>query len=139
MRGERSQWRGATILNDSYNSNPEAARRMIDVLASEAARRRIAVLGEMLELGSMSEMLHRDLGRYAVHAGVNALVGIRGDAAFLVDEARRAGMPASDVYFFEDPDSAGDFLRGWVRPGDAILFKGSRGTQVERALAKMEQ
>jgi UDP-N-acetylmuramoyl-tripeptide--D-alanyl-D-alanine ligase len=93
----------------------------------------------MLELGSMSETLHRELGRYTARAGVNALVGIRGAAASLVDEARRAGMPESDAYFFDDPDSAGDFLRGWVRPGDAILFKGSRGTQVERALAKMEQ
>jgi UDP-N-acetylmuramoyl-tripeptide--D-alanyl-D-alanine ligase len=139
MRGERSHWRGATILNDSYNSNPEAARRMIDVLASEAAVRKVAVLGEMLELGSMSETLHRELGSYAARAGVNALLGIRGAAAFLVDQARRAGMPESDVYFFEDPDTAGDFLRGWVRPGDAILFKGSRGTQVERALAKMVQ
>jgi UDP-N-acetylmuramoyl-tripeptide--D-alanyl-D-alanine ligase len=67
------------------------------------------------------------------------LVGIRGAAAFLVDEARRAGMSARDVYFFDDPDTAGAFLRDWVRPGDAILFKGSRGTQVERALAKMEE
>jgi UDP-N-acetylmuramoyl-tripeptide--D-alanyl-D-alanine ligase len=139
MRGERTLWRGITILNDSYNSNPEAARQMIDVLASEAATRRVAVLGEMLELGSMSETLHRRLGSYAARAGVNALIGIRGAAAFLVDEAKRAGMSERDVYFFDDPDAAGNFLRGWVRPGDAVLFKGSRGTQVERALAKMEQ
>ena len=112
---------------------------MIDVLTSETALRKVAVLGEMLELGSMSETLHRELGRYAARAGVNALVGIRGAAASLVDEARRAGMPESDAHFFDDPDSAGDFLRRWVRPGDVILFKGSRGTQVERALAKMEQ
>jgi UDP-N-acetylmuramoyl-tripeptide--D-alanyl-D-alanine ligase len=140
MRGERSHWRGVTILNDSYNSNPEAARQMIDVLASEAAAtRKVAVLGEMLELGSMSETLHRALGSYAARAGVDALVGVRGAATFLVDEARRAGMSARDVYFFDDPDTAGAFLRDWVRPGDAILFKGSRGTQVERALAKMEE
>lgn len=139
MRGERSHARGITILNDSYNSNPEAARRMIDVLASEAAKRRVAVLGEMLELGSMSETLHRELGSYAARAGIDALIGIRGAAAFLVDGARRAGMPERNVFFFEDPDSAGAFLRNWARPGDAILFKGSRGTQVEKALAKMEQ
>jgi len=140
MRGERSRWREITILNDSYNSNPEAARQMIDVLASEApAQRRIAVLGEMLELGSMSETLHRELGSYAARARVDALIGIRGAASFMVDEAKRAGMSDRDVYFFDDPDSAGAFLRDWVRPGDAILFKGSRGTQVERALAKMEQ
>ena len=54
--------------------------------------RRVAVLGEMLELGSMSETLHRELGSYAARAGVDALVGIRGAAAFMVDEAKRAGM-----------------------------------------------
>ena len=139
MRGERSEWRGVTILNDAYNSNPEAARRMIDVLAAERATRKIAVLGEMLELGAMSETLHRELGSYAARSGVNALVGIRGMSELLVDEARKSGMPDRNVFFFEDPDSAGTFLRRFVRAGDAILFKGSRGTQVERALAKMEE
>ena len=139
MRGARSYWRGVTILNDSYNSNPEAACRMIDVLRAEPAARRIAVLGEMLELGSMSETLHRQVGRYAAHAGIDALVGIRGAAAFLVREAKRAGMSGSRVFFFDDSESAGEFLREWVQPGDAILFKGSRGTQVEKALATMEK
>lgn len=140
MRGARSHCRGITILNDSYNSNPEAARRMIDVLAREtAATRKIAVLGEMLELGSMSETLHRQVGSYAARAGLDALVGIRGAAVFLVDEARRAGMSERQVFFFEDSESAGAFLRGWAQPGDAILFKGSRGTQVEKAIATMEK
>jgi UDP-N-acetylmuramoyl-tripeptide--D-alanyl-D-alanine ligase len=139
MRGVRTHWRGVTILNDSYNSNPEAARRMIDVLCSEPAQRRIAVLGEMLELGSMSETLHRQIGSYAARAGMDALVGIRGAAAFVVDEARRAGMSERQVFFFDDSESAGAFLRQWAQPGDAILFKGSRGTQVEKALATMEE
>ena len=139
MRGVRSYWRGIKILNDSYNSNPEAACRMIDVLRAEPATRRIAVLGEMLELGSMSETLHRQVGRYAAQAGIDALVGIRGAAAFLVDEAKRGGMSGRQVFFFEEPESAGAFLREWAQPGDAILFKGSRGTQVEKALATMEK
>ena len=97
------------------------------------------MLGEMLELGSMSETLHRQVGRYAAHAGIDALVGIRGAAAFLVREAKRAGMSGSRVFFFDDSESAGEFLREWAQPGDAILFKGSRGTQVEKALATMEK
>ena len=72
---------------------------MIDVLCSEPAQRRIAVLGEMLELGSMSETLHREIGSYAARAGMDALVGIRGAAAFLVDEARRAGMSERQCSF----------------------------------------
>jgi UDP-N-acetylmuramoyl-tripeptide--D-alanyl-D-alanine ligase len=139
MRGARSYWRGITILNDSYNSNPEAACRLLDVLRREPATRRIAVLGEMLELGAMSETLHRQVGSYAAQAGIDAVVGIRGAAAFLVDEATRAGIPKRQAFFFDDSESAGAFLRDWAQPGDAILFKGSRGTQVEKALAKMEE
>ncbi len=78
-----------TVLNDSYNSNPEAARSMIDVLREEPARRHIAVLGEMLELGRMSEALHRELGHYAATAGVDVLVGVRGASRFMVEEAER--------------------------------------------------
>jgi UDP-N-acetylmuramoyl-tripeptide--D-alanyl-D-alanine ligase len=139
MRGERSHWRGVTILNDSYNSNPEAARHMIDVLRGEKATRRIAVLGEMLELGHMSEELHRQLGSYAAGAGVDVLVGVSGAASFLIDEAKKAGLSECNVFFFEDAGTAGTFLRDMVRPGDAILFKASRGTQVERALVRMEE
>ncbi len=138
MRGERSHWRGVTILNDSYNSNPEAARNMVDVLREEPAERRIAVLGEMLELGHLTEKLHRELGAYVANAGVDVLVGVRGVSQFMVDEARKTGPPDHAAFFFEDPETAGAFLRELVRPGDAILFKGSRGTHVERALATME-
>jgi len=138
MRGERRTVRGTTILDDSYNSNPEAARGMIDVLLSEPGTRRIAVLGEMRELGHMSEKLHRDLGSYVGSSGVDVLVGVCGAARFVVDQAKQNGFTCRTAFFFEDPDSAGDFLRKFVRPGDVVLFKGSRGAHVEKALAKME-
>jgi len=137
MRGERFEWRGITILDDCYNSNPQAARSMIDVLRNEPAQRRIAVLGEMLELGRFAEDLHRDLGAYTARAGVDVLIGVRGASRFLVEEAKRNGMDARAAFFFEEPEEAGSFLRDFVRPGDAILFKGSRGTHVEKALATM--
>lgn len=136
MRGERLTHKGITILDDCYNSNPDAARAMLDVLRDTGAQRRIAVLGEMLELGRWSESLHRDVGRYAVETGVHVLVGVRGGASFMVEAAKEAGLPASSAYFFEDPAVAGDALRAVARPGDAILFKGSRGTHVERALER---
>jgi UDP-N-acetylmuramoyl-tripeptide--D-alanyl-D-alanine ligase len=138
MRGERSHWRGVTVLNDSYNSNPEAARSMIDVLREEPAKRRIAVLGEMLELGGMSEALHREIGHYVATAGVDVLIGVRGVSQSMIEEAQKAGLRPHAAFFFQDPESAGEFLRNFVRPGDAILFKGSRGTHIERALARME-
>jgi UDP-N-acetylmuramoyl-tripeptide--D-alanyl-D-alanine ligase len=137
MRGQRLEHAGAVIWNDCYNSNPEAAQAMLDVLGDTPARRRIAVLGEMLELGHAAESLHREVGRYAAARGVDLLVGIRGAARQMVDEARSAGLSDGAAYFFEDPVEAGDFVRQRVQPGDALLFKGSRGVKVERALERL--
>jgi UDP-N-acetylmuramoyl-tripeptide--D-alanyl-D-alanine ligase len=136
MRGERLTRNGIDIINDCYNSNPDAVRGMLDVLRDIPARRKIAVLGEMLELGRWSEPLHRDVGDYAARCGVTVLVGIRGDARFLVESAVNAGLSSDAAFFFEDPADAGVQLRAIAREGDAILFKGSRGTRVERALEK---
>jgi UDP-N-acetylmuramoyl-tripeptide--D-alanyl-D-alanine ligase len=138
MRGERLIHKGITVWNDCYNSNPEAARAMLDVLRMTPARRRIAVLGEMLELGRWAEPLHRSVGRYAAESGISVLVGIRGAARHMVAEAMLAGLAADAAYFFEDPATAGDLLRQIAQEGDAILFKGSRGTQVEKALERFQ-
>lgn len=137
MRGERLEHAGITIWNDCYNSNPEALRAMLDVLKATPAPRRIAVLGEMLELGRSAESLHRDAGRYVAEGGIEVLIGIRGAARDMVDEAVRAGMSDGAAFFFEHPAEAGEFVRQLVRPGDAVLFKGSRGVQVERALERL--
>lgn len=134
MRGEKLTVNGITIWDDSYNSNPDAARAMLDVLRETPARRRIAVLGEMLELGRWSEPLHRDVGCYAVECGVNVLVGIRGAARSMVDAAIAAGMAADAAYFFSEPGEAGQLAKTLAAEGDAVLFKGSRGTHVELAL-----
>jgi UDP-N-acetylmuramoyl-tripeptide--D-alanyl-D-alanine ligase len=109
---------------------------MLDLIRISPARRRIAVLGEMLELGRWSEALHRDVGCYVVECGFSVLVGIRGAARHLVNAAKVAGLAADAAYFFDEPAEAGSFLRRTAREGDAILFKGSRGTHVEIALER---
>jgi UDP-N-acetylmuramoyl-tripeptide--D-alanyl-D-alanine ligase len=134
MRGERIEHNGVLIYNDCYNSNPDAVRAMLEVLRDTPARRRIAVLGEMLELGRWAEPLHRDVGNYAAVCGLDVLVGIRGAASHMVDAVKRAGLTAAAAFFFDDPEEAGRLLRTLAQPGDAILFKGSRGVHVERAL-----
>jgi len=136
MRGERIVHRGITILNDCYNSNPEAVRAMLDVLREMPARRRIAVLGEMLELGRWAGPLHRDVGRHAAECGISVLVGIRGAARYTLHGATDAGLAESAAFFFEEPAPAGEWLRATAREGDVILMKGSRGTRVEIALEK---
>jgi UDP-N-acetylmuramoyl-tripeptide--D-alanyl-D-alanine ligase len=134
MRGEQFHHHGILIYNDCYNSNPGAVRAMLDLLRDTPARRRIAVLGEMLELGRWAEPLHRDVGTYAAEQGIDVLVGIRGAACCTLDAATRAGLRAGAAFFFEDPAEAGRMLRTLAKTGDAILFKGSRGVHVERAL-----
>lgn len=136
MRGRRFVHRGITVFDDCYNSNPDAVRAMVDTLCETPARRRIAVLGEMLELGRWTETLHQEIGRYVAACGVNVLVGIRGAARQMADAAVHAGLPASAAYFFSDPTEAGDHLKQLAREGDAILFKGSRGIRVEQALQR---
>jgi len=136
MRGRRFTHQGITILDDCYNSNPDAVRTMLETLRDTPARRRIAVLGEMLELGRWAETLHQEIGRYVAACGVDVLVGIRGAARRMADAAVDAGLPASAAYFFPGPEEAGDHLRTLAREGDVILFKGSRATHVERALER---
>ncbi len=97
-------------------------------------KRHIAVLGEMLELGRWAETLHRQVGRYAAEKGFDVLIGIGGAARHMISSARDAGLADSAARFFPTPEEAGEHLRKVARPGDVILFKGSRGTRVERAL-----
>jgi UDP-N-acetylmuramoyl-tripeptide--D-alanyl-D-alanine ligase len=123
MRGERFVTPdGMVVLNDCYNSNPDAARAMLDVLRDTPAKRRIAVLGEMRELGAWSDRLHQEVGQYAVNRGVDVLIAIG-----------RPMLP-SEEHYFDDPETAGRFVRQIAQAGDAILFKGSRGVRVEKAL-----
>jgi UDP-N-acetylmuramoyl-tripeptide--D-alanyl-D-alanine ligase len=136
MRGEKLEHNGIQVWNDCYNSNPEAAESMIDVLRETPARRRIAVLGEMLELGHAADELHRRVGRYAAEHAVDLLIGVRGSARAMVDEAREAGLRNGAAVFFDDPADAGEFARAAAHEGDAVLFKGSRGVRVERALER---
>jgi UDP-N-acetylmuramoyl-tripeptide--D-alanyl-D-alanine ligase len=106
---------------------------MLDVLHETPAARRIAVLGEMLELGEAAPELHRRVGRYAARRGIDFLIGVRGAARDMVDAAAAEGLAAE---FLEDPVQAGECARKAAQSGDAILFKGSRGVRMEQALAR---
>jgi len=136
-RGEVLHWRGATILNDSYNSNPRALDAMVDALLSVAAKRHIVVAGEMLELGPKAAALHRACGRRIAERGVAVLVGVRGHAKALVAGAEAAGM--ADAVFLETAEDAGAWMAANLREGDAVLVKASRGVRLERALAALQE
>ena len=143
MRGQRKVHNGILVIDDCYNSNPDAACAMIDFLAqsrawksSQQPGRAIAVLGEMRELGGASAGLHAQSGRHAAARGIDYVIGVKGDARFTVDGALAAGMSAVHARFAEEPLAGGDIAREVAQTGDVILFKGSRGTQMELALGR---
>jgi UDP-N-acetylmuramoyl-tripeptide--D-alanyl-D-alanine ligase len=128
------QWAGATIINDSYNSNPEALKSMIHALAARPALRRILVAGEMLELGSHAPALHAACGKAAAESGIDIVVGVRGNAEHLVMAATDAAVPGLKAIFLPDAEAAGLWLRENLTTGDVALVKGSRGVRLERAI-----
>ncbi|WP_263357088.1 UDP-N-acetylmuramoyl-tripeptide--D-alanyl-D-alanine ligase [Acidicapsa ligni] len=130
-RGEVLTIAGATIINDSYNSNPEALQSMIRTLAARSAQRRILIAGEMLELGDHAPELHTLCGKAAADAGVDIIVGVRGNADYLVRAAAESG---AESIFVPDAMAAGAWLKNNLRPGDAVLVKGSRGVRLEQAI-----
>jgi UDP-N-acetylmuramoyl-tripeptide--D-alanyl-D-alanine ligase len=130
-RGQVIEIDGATILNDSYNSNPEALRAMIRTLAGRSAGRRILVAGEMLELGEHGRTLHAACGRAAAEAGLDLVAGVGGNAEHLAAAACGGGVAS---LFLADAEAAGQWLKQTLLPGDVVLVKGSRGVHLERAI-----
>jgi UDP-N-acetylmuramoyl-tripeptide--D-alanyl-D-alanine ligase len=123
---------GVTLIDDSYNSSPTALQRALEVLGHETGRRRVAVLGEMLELGSLSIALHEECGRAAAHAGLALLFAVgSGPARAMAHAAIDAGMPESAVRYFESSQAAADAIVAELRDGDVVLVKGSRGIRTD--------
>ena len=130
-RGQVLQVGNITVINDCYNSNPKALDAMVDALASMAAKRRIVVAGEMLELGPLGPEMHREAGEHISQKKIDVLLGVRGLAQATVDAAKRAGVRAE---FVSSSEEAGEWLAHEARDGDVVLLKASRGVKLERAL-----
>ncbi len=130
-RGQVVQVGNITVLYDCYNSSPKALMAAVDTLTAMPARRRIVVAGEMLELGSTGEQLHRECGRYMAGSKLDFLLGVRGLARAMVEAAVEAGLKAE---FVATPEEAGEWLARETREGDVVLLKASRGVKLEKAL-----
>src|SRR3954470_21055070 len=117
---------GATIVNDCYNANPLSMRAALDDLAThETAGRRVAILGDMLELGPAEDEHHRDIGAYAAAAGVDVLVTVGPRAARMLDAYDGEG------YAVADASEAAAMTAELLGAGDVLLVKGSRGVGLE--------
>jgi len=134
-RGQVVKLGNITIINDCYNCNPKALEAMVDALAAIPAKRRIVVVGEMLELGPAGDDLHRRAGEQIAAKKIDLLLGVRGQAQQMVEAARHAGMQAE---FVATPEEAGEWLAREARDGDLVLLKASRGVKLERALEKWQ-
>ena len=125
-----------TILDDNYNASPNTVRAALDLLATLPARRRVAVLGEMLELGDAHEAGHAEVGRAAAEVVGTAHRRRRGAGA-LADGALEAGLAADRVLRVHDAEAALDALRPRLGAGDTILVKASRGIGLDRVVAQL--
>jgi UDP-N-acetylmuramoyl-tripeptide--D-alanyl-D-alanine ligase len=122
---------GARLVDDSYNASPAATQLALASLKATPATRRVAVLGEMRELGDLSHDLHFDCG-VAAEAAADLLVAIGGpDADALAEGAAPAGLAGKSILRFADSAAAADAIEALVRAGDLILIKGSRGTRTD--------
>ena len=132
---------GARIVDDSYNASPAAVQAMLATLAATPANgRRIAVLGEMLELGDGSRDLHEACGRAAAAAGVDQLVVIGGAATLgTLAGAVLGGMPGSHMHHFANSADAAPAVAALVQSGDLVLVKGSRGTRTDIVVDRLLQ
>ena len=129
---------GSTIIDDTYNSSPAAALSALDTLKEVGAKRRIAVLGDMLELGKYSAEAHRNVGKRAGKvADMLITVGFRARAQG--EAALDGGMDENDIREYEQNESkrAGEELRSELREGDVVLVKGSQSMRMERTVLEL--
>ena len=131
MRLQLSEFNGVCILNDAYNANPDSMLAALQTFQELPCKgRRVAVLGDMAELGSHSQAAHEELGRQAAESGIGQLFAIGKMAPVVAEAARRAGL--NRVLEFGDIEAAAAAVKSFVRSGDALLLKASRATGLER-------
>lgn len=135
-RSRRLELGGVQVLDETYNASPEAVLASLELLARQPATRRFAVLGTMLELGDQSLSLHRSVAERAVELGLDGLVLVVPGEEGAVMAAVAAGL--RHLSRAATPEEAAAAIAPWLAPGDAVLFKASRGVALERAIAALE-
>lgn len=124
------------IIDDTYNAAPEAMRAALDTLKALPGRRKIAVLGDMLEIGRFSEQVHRTIGDRAAEF-VDMLFCVGPRTKFIADESMARGVRHEQIFKFDDSESAGRALDPMIRPGDLILIKGSQSMRMEKVVEEI--
>jgi UDP-N-acetylmuramoyl-tripeptide--D-alanyl-D-alanine ligase len=129
---------GVQFIDDSYNANPDSMKAALRTLVElDADGKRIAVLGEMRELGEESEAGHRDVGEAAAELGIDQLIAIGNNGAIIARAAEHAGLQKSVAV--RSTIEAAELLANVAAPGDLVLIKGSRAAQTERVIEEFSQ
>ena len=136
MRGGKIESNGVILIDDTYNASPDSMRGAIDSLMFSPAKRHIAVLASMLELGAISKECHQEVGVYAAMKGVDLLVAIGSEAEYIAQAANNAGIAAA--VYFKDNEEAFEFLDRELVFGDVVLFKGSRGMKLDKLVDRIK-
>lgn len=132
MRGIK----GSTIVDDTYNASPLAMRESLETLKSVKAKRKIAVLGDMLEIGKYTMDSHEEIGALAAKcADMLLTIGLRGN--FIAEGALKNKMPKNAVFRFNDIHEAGRFLQERLKSGDVVLLKASQGVRMEKVVKEI--
>lgn len=127
--------KGTWIIDDTYNASPQSSKVALDILAEmPCSGRKIAVFGDMLELGSLSEEGHREVGKELVKLGINYLFVIGERSRDIARGAKLAGMSDDKIFHFPFTMEAGVFIQERIKEGDVILIKGSRGSKMEQVV-----
>ena len=131
---------GVTLLDDSYNSSPAALNRSLETVRNATgSARKVAVLGEMLELGDHAGRLHEECGWAAAESGLDLLIAVGGPPALrLAEAAKTAGMPPATVIYVPTSGEAAGVAEQKVRPGDLVLVKGSRGIRTDLVVERLK-
>jgi UDP-N-acetylmuramoyl-tripeptide--D-alanyl-D-alanine ligase len=139
MRMQIENWKKVGIINDAYNANPASMEAAIKTLAGVECRgKKTAILGDMFELGRQTRRQHLQLGNQVARAGIDRLYLLGSQAEQVRQGALQSGLPAEHIVIGKDHADLANRLRSHVRPGDWLLFKGSRGMKMERVLNQLK-
>ena len=125
------------IIDDTYNASPMSTLAALDVLTELKSKRKIAVLGDMLELGEMTEQGHREIGKRIFDSKMDIFVAVGERMKFAVAELIAHGFSAANIFQFDDPDTAAKKVQEILEENDFVLVKGSQGMRMEKVVEKI--
>lgn len=121
-----------TIINDCYNANPQSAKSSLDILRSIEAKRKIAVLGDMKELGEKSRELHMEVGKYAITSGADVIIALGDESYAIIDGAKGVSQKDTEFYHYDTTDEIVSHIKKTQKEGDLYLIKGSHSMHMEK-------